>query len=87
MNVFNVLLISPRVFSYRCVLPVGFTLQLTYGLKVSGINIFIARYFRGKPLEKWTRVRAVQVSDRALKIHTAPKNLCIFWCKISLSLK
>ena len=47
MNVLNVLLISPRVFFYRSVLPVGFTLRLTC------INILTARYFRGNPLEKW----------------------------------
>jgi len=46
MNIFNGV-ISPRVFSYRCVLhyflitPVGFSFNLTYGLKprVSGIKI------------------------------------------------
>ena len=33
---------SPRVFSYRLVLPVGFNFNLTYALRpqVSGINIF-----------------------------------------------
>ena len=61
MNVFNGVT-SPRVLSYRCVLPVGFNFNSIHGLKpqVNGIKIFNV-YRRSIFQVKWFTATLIDV--------------------------